>query len=90
MITALATLSPGVDQDAHQHAADLAYWNIEDLRAWASEAMTMLRDLRQTYAGEGNLDWRTKVIAAAKQNKMTLDDVVDALRERPLSGVEPS
>jgi hypothetical protein len=37
---------------------DIAYWNRENFVRWAKEAISVLREIRKSYPGQGDLVWR--------------------------------
>jgi hypothetical protein len=58
------------DTDALPHLGEVSLWNIEDFRAWAKKAVGLIRELRRTYPGSGDLAWREE---AARRY---VDDVI--------------
>lgn len=37
----------------------LRYWNLDDFRTWAKNALHLIREIRRDFPGPGNLAWRT-------------------------------
>jgi hypothetical protein len=44
----------------------LRYWNLDDFRAWATNALRVLREIRRDFPGPGNLAWRTSAAEKLK------------------------
>jgi hypothetical protein len=47
-----------VDGDAATYASNVCYWNLDEFRQWAAQAMSIVRKLRTTFPGEGHSEWR--------------------------------
>ena len=66
---------------ARPHLNKVRYWHLPEFRAWAKEALCVVRDLRRTYPGAGDLFWRAEAadrIRAAKISPMQLLDMLTA------------
>ena len=50
-------------EGAAPHLGRFAYWNLEEFRTWADEAIDTIRDLRRTFVAPGDLDWRAEAAA---------------------------
>jgi hypothetical protein len=48
------------DRDALPHLGEVLYWNLDDFRNWAAEALTTVRELRRTFPGPGDVAWRDR------------------------------
>ena len=60
---------------ARPHLNKVRYWHLPEFRAWAREALRVVRDLRRTYPGPGDLFWRAEAadrIRAAKISPVQL------------------
>ncbi|MET3712645.1 hypothetical protein ABIC65_003363 [Sphingomonas trueperi] len=58
----------GADDDAALHLGDVAFWNSEEFRVWAKNAVSVIRSLRTSYPGPGDLFWREDAMAAYAAN----------------------
>ena len=50
-----------VHADVPTFAGDVGWWHIDDFRIWARDAISVLRGLRATFTGPGNVVWRDEV-----------------------------
>lgn len=62
IIPILVTPAVKADTDALPHLKEVYLWPIEDFRKWARNALSIVRTLRQTYPGSGDLAWRATAI----------------------------
>ncbi len=68
IIPILVTPVKKADAGAFPHLKNVRYWNREDFREWAKAALRAVRDIRKTYPGSGDIEWRTdaaKIFKAA-------------------------
>lgn len=71
------------DTDALPHLADVSLWNIEDFRTWARKAVALIRELRRTYPGSGDLAWREEAARRYADNLVAPACLFDWLRSQP-------
>jgi hypothetical protein len=69
-----------VDPEASLHLDSVYFWNITDFREWAKKALTIIRELRATFPGSGDLVWRADAISKYKANKMDPDGILALLQ----------
>jgi hypothetical protein len=50
-----------VHKNVPTYAEDVGWWHIDDFRDWAREAIALLRRIRSTFTGPGNIEWRDQV-----------------------------
>ena len=62
IISILVTPAVNADTDALPHLKEVYLWPIDDFRKWARNALGTVRNLRQTYPGSGDLEWRSEAI----------------------------
>lgn len=55
-----------VDRNAVTYAEDVCYWNLDDFRKWAVNAVGIVRQVRATFPGPGHADWREQVMTIYK------------------------
>lgn len=60
VLPVLVTPAKRASKGAAPSLTEVAYWPLEDFRHWAHQAMGVLRAVRQSFAGEGDLDWRVR------------------------------
>ncbi len=56
---------------ATPHLSGVSLWSLDEFRAWAAKAVSIVRELRKTFVEPGDLDWRR--MAAEELEKETLD-----------------
>ena len=67
VVPVLITPARKASKGAVPHLKRVRYWNREDFRAWARGALHAVRDLRRSYPGEGNLEWRQEAANALRR-----------------------
>lgn len=83
MVTPCQTLEDGTAP----HAGDLCHWQMDDFRAWASNAVAIIRELWTAFPGAGDLAWRSTAMTSLRNAALDPASVIKALRERPLSNL---
>ena len=73
------------DNDALPHLKGVCLWPIEEFRAWAQRALMVIRELRRSFPGSGNLLWRTTALEKYIENGLAPRTIVAMLRSRPAS-----
>ena len=61
---------------------NVRYWALDDFRAWATHAIGVLRELKGTFPGEGDLVWRAEAGQRLESEGLTLESIV---RDRPMA-----
>ena len=56
---------------ATPHLPNFYYWDIEEFKSWASSALSVIRELRTSFAEAGDLVWRSQ--ACVKLSSACLD-----------------
>jgi len=56
--TVMVTPARTVHANVPTFAGDVGWWHIDDFREWARDAINVLRGLRSTFTGPGNIPWR--------------------------------
>ncbi|MBB6095033.1 hypothetical protein HNQ60_003920 [Povalibacter uvarum] len=68
----------------------VAYWPADEFRAWATQALAVLRELRTTFSESGDIDWRIKAAEAFEENAMDAPGLHARLsRQRASDRLEP-
>jgi hypothetical protein len=58
IVPVLITSSVKADNGALPHLKDVCYWELDDFRKWAEEAVNTVKELRKDFKGVGDLGWR--------------------------------
>lgn len=69
---------------AAPHTAEVCYWNMDEFRKWAGEALAVVRQLWGTFPGPGDIAWRADAMTAYRKARLDPDGFVDGLRARML------
>lgn len=67
LVTPVTTMRSG----AAPHLNEVLLWPLNEFRAWAAQALGVLRELRHTFTGAGNLAWRAEAAARIDAAGMT-------------------
>ncbi|TBA94440.1 DEAD/DEAH box helicase [Rhizobium ruizarguesonis] len=54
----------GADRDAAIHLQEVAFWPVDQFRNWALNALAVVRRLRTTFPGPGDMFWREDAMSA--------------------------
>lgn len=84
VIPVLISAISGAVPEATVHLQNVAFWRTQDFRVWTTNALSIIRSLRTTYPGPGDLFWREEAMAAYAANGM--DPASLAQRLVPLRG----
>ena len=50
------------EPEALTHLGSVYLWNLEEFRRWSERTLSMVRELRRTFTGSGDLGWRENAI----------------------------
>ena len=75
------------DQAALPHLKDVLYWNLNEFREWARNAMAVMREIRRDYPGSGDLVWRAAAAEKLTRGGITPNALLESLRSRIASDV---
>jgi len=64
---------------ADPHLEDVRYWHLVAFRAWASHAISVLRDLKGTFPGEADLAWRAEAASRLEAEGLTIKAILATL-----------
>lgn len=78
----LVTPSTKATSGADPQLDDVKYWELADFRSWATKAVAVLRNLKGTFPGEGDLFWRAEAAQRLEAEGLTLDAI---LRRLPIA-----
>jgi hypothetical protein len=82
IISVLITPVTVADADAVPHLRDVCLWNIDEFRIWAKNAIGMIRELRRTYPGSGDLSWREEAAKKYADNRIDPESLIAWLRSQ--------
>nr|WP_298522552.1 DEAD/DEAH box helicase [uncultured Halomonas sp.] len=82
IIPILVTPCTNAKSGAVPQLDNVHYWLLDEYRAWASHAIGILRELKGTFAGEGDLMWQADAGNRLEAESLTLETI---LRDRPLA-----
>ncbi|GJH22668.1 DEAD/DEAH box helicase family protein [Caballeronia novacaledonica] len=69
---------------ATPHAGELLYWEYDDFVAWAAAAIATVRELRETFFDEGDLDWQARAAHTLRERGFDFASIVSRLSESKL------
>ncbi len=75
------------DTDALPHLKEVCLWDIDEFREWAKNALAVIRELRRTFPGSGDLGWRATAAQGYIDNKLNPQSILDFLHARIASKV---
>ncbi len=79
IVSVLVTPCGSAKSGAEPHLDDVRLWRLDDFLAWASEAIAMLRQLKGTFPGEGDLFWRDQAYQYLEANGLTVEKILISL-----------
>jgi hypothetical protein len=80
IIPVLVTPCLQIKDEALPHTKNVCYWNLENFRQWTQKAITVIRNLRSSFPGEANIEWRKQAIQAYKDNEIDAESLVKYLK----------
>jgi hypothetical protein len=66
------------------HTAEVCYWNMDEFRRWAGEAIAVVRELWATFPGPGDMAWRADAMTAYRRAGLDPAGFVDRLHSKML------
>ncbi len=85
IITVLVTPCNIIENGAMPHTSDVCYWNQKEFQTWAENAVSVVRNLRRSFPGEANLEWRERAMQAYRDNGLDPASLTADLRQRKLA-----
>lgn len=74
-----------IDSEAIVHAKNLFFWSRDDFLAWAEQALRTIRELRQSFYLDGDLDWQARAADLLKERKIDFLSIEKIVRSRPIN-----
>ncbi|MFB8791454.1 MAG: DEAD/DEAH box helicase family protein [Potamolinea sp.] len=84
IIPVMVTPCKKIESGAVPHTQDVCYWNREEFRDWATRAIAVVRDLRRSFPGEADLEWRKRAIQKYQDGGINPASLVEKLRKQKL------
>lgn len=84
IIPVMITPCTKIEDGAIPHTQDVCYWNREEFRDWAARAIAVVRDLRRSFPGEADLEWRKRAMQEYKDAGIDPISLVEKLRKHKL------
>ncbi len=72
LITPCTTAKSG----AEPHLEDVGYWRLSSFRSWAVHATNVLRELKGSFPGEGDLLWRDEAVQRLVDGGLTMESII--------------
>ncbi|MUG98707.1 DEAD/DEAH box helicase [Scytonema sp. UIC 10036] len=85
IITVMVTPCKTIENGAMPHTSDVCYWNQKEFQTWAENAVSVVRNLRRSFPGEANLEWRERAMQAYRDNGLDPASLTADLRQRKLA-----
>ena len=76
IISSVKTVSP----NALPFLENVYFWDLSDFRNWAKKSISVIRELRTTFPGSGDLIWRAEAISKYKASKIDPEGMLSLLR----------
>ena len=83
ILAVLVTPVSTVKEGALPHLRDVAFWPLIDFQKWAETALSVLRELRKTFAEPGDLVWRAAAAERFEEYGLDAPSLVAKLKARP-------
>ncbi|MDJ1177850.1 DEAD/DEAH box helicase family protein [Roseofilum sp. BLCC_M91] len=74
-----------IDKNALSHAEGVFHWSLKDFQEWTFSAITAVRELRSSFSGEADIEWRKQAIQKYRDNKIDPESLLASLKLNPLS-----
>lgn len=86
--TTYVTTQSKVHKEVPTFSEEVGWWHIEDFRNWSREAISLLRDLRATFSGAGQTEWREEVKKKLLEKSYDPQSIVKKALKKRLSELE--
>lgn len=77
-----------LDHNAATFAGDVCHLGMDDFRQWASMAVGIVRQLRTSFPGTGNLEWRQRAMQEYRDAGLDPNSIKSRLQQSPLIRME--
>ncbi|WP_414512784.1 DEAD/DEAH box helicase [Nostoc sp. PCC 9305] len=87
IIPVVVTPCKSITSGAENHTQDVCYWNQQKFQAWAEKAINVVRELKRSFPGEANLEWRKRAMQAYQDNRLDPASLAKNLRDHKLANL---
>lgn len=87
ILPVVVTPCKNITSGAAPHTQDVCYWNQQEFQDWAEKAITVVRDLKRTFPGEANLEWRETAMKAYQDYGLDPASLAKNLRANKLTNL---
>jgi Rad3-related DNA helicase len=87
IIPVVITPCTSITSGASPHTQDVCYWNQQKFQAWAEKAITVVRELKRSFPGEANLEWRETAMKAYQDSGLDPASLAKNLRDHKLANL---
>ena len=84
----MITPATKIHSDVPTYAGKVGYWHIDEFISWARTAVNVVRKVRNSYPGPGNVEWRLLVRRMFLENKLDPKSIIRTATEKLLKDVE--
>jgi hypothetical protein len=85
VIPVLVSPVTAVAKSSTPHLSEVRYWGLGEFRSWARAAIGVVRQLRRTFPGAGDLAWRAEAMTQFRANKLDPDGFLNDVLARRCS-----
>ncbi|MBM0744051.1 hypothetical protein JOY44_20910 [Phormidium sp. CLA17] len=86
--TAMITTQSKIHHDGPTFADEVGWWHIENFRNWSREVISLLRELRSTFTGAGQSEWRSVVREQFLRNSLDPKSIVAKANQKLLRDLD--
>ena len=83
IIPVLITPVQFADPDALPHLSGVYVWKLNEFRAWATKALSVIRELRAVFPGSGDLAWRATAVEKYRAYQIEPEKLIEFLKAQP-------
>jgi hypothetical protein len=80
----LVTPAKSIRKAAIPHAESLKFWEYDEFRTFAANALQTIRILRQSFYEAGDLVWQNQAADSIKENRLDLTSIIEDLNKHPV------
>ena len=79
--TVMITPARSAHPDVPTYAGDVGWWQIDEFREWARDAIGVLRGVRAIFTGPGNIAWRDEVRRKMIEYRLDPSSIIEKATE---------
>ncbi|RIJ34274.1 DEAD/DEAH box helicase [Pontibacter oryzae] len=85
IITCIITNAVGLDEAARTFSKDLYLWPLDDFRAWSKQASSVIRQLAQSFTGQGDANWREQAARLVYNSALDPEKIKQRITQNTVS-----